>query len=248
MGSDQVILFVGLIITMAMVVIVVHELGHALAAKLCGWQCVGIGVMGLFIPWDKNVTVKTPFPRWSWTYFTGISVAFPKDPGRDKKWHYPVYLFSGLVASGAVIVTVAVVAWVLRNWMIAVLLIQPLVHLFFTLIPFGGSLATDGSKLKNLFAGGRPAELERLRFLVESSCIRGVIPSLSEEDFAVLTSSSQSQLNYFGYGYQLLAARELGDTTSAAEMESALTRLMAGHPHLIDALKLDVQSTELAQA
>jgi len=242
MTSDQVLLFVGLIIVQAMVVIVVHELGHAVVAKICGWQCVGIGVMGLFIPWDRKVDIKTPFPRWSMTYVTGIAVAFPKDPENDKKWHYPAYLFGGLIASGAIVVAVAATAWVLQSWIVTVLLIQPMVHMFFTLIPFRGSLATDGSKLKHIVHGGEPAAIERLRFLIETSCIKGTRPQLSEADYELLTSVHDSYLNYFGYGYRLMEARQNGEETLIAEVESKLSALLNEHEHLLDVLELTQHS------
>jgi len=241
MTSDQVILFVGLIIVQAMVVIVVHELGHAIAAKICGWQCVGIGVVGLFIPWDRNVDIKVKFPRWSMTYFTGIAVAFPKDPEKDKKWHYPAYLFGGLIASGAIVVAVVIAAILLKSWIVTVLLIQPLVHMFFTLIPFGGSLATDGTKLKHIVHGGQPAEVERVKFLIETSCIRGVRPHLNEEEYELLTTIRDPYLNYFGWGYMLMEAREAGDTSIATEAESKLTTLLDDHEHLVDVLDLGVR-------
>jgi len=238
MTSDQVLLFIGLIIVQAMVVIVVHELGHAVVAKICGWQCVGIGAMGLFIPWDRKAEIKTPFPRWSVTYFAGMTVAFPKDFENDKKWHYPAYLFGGLIASGAIVVAVAATAWILQSWLVTVLLIQPIVHMFFTLIPFGGSIATDGSKLKHLVHGGEPAAVERLKFLIETSCIKGTRPQLSEADYELLTSVHDPNLNYFGYGYLLMEARENGEETLISEVESKLSALLNEHEHLLDVLEL----------
>jgi len=234
----------GLILLMTVLVVVLHELGHAIAAKLCGWTCVGFGALGVFIPWDKGVSLKSPMPRFGLAYVTGLCVAFPKDFETDKRWHYPAYVAGGLIANGILILGTAIVAWSMESWVVAALLIQPIAHTLFTLFPARGALISDGTKLRYLVTPGRAQTRERLRFLTETALLCGTRPVLSESDYAILMSSRDISVQYLGYGYRLLQAREENDTDMIDELKSGLDTLARIYTHTFSSDPLEIFTTE----
>jgi len=216
---------IGLILLMSVLVVVFHELGHAVAAKLCGWTVVGVGILGVFIPWDKGVSLKSPMSRWSVSYITGSCVAFPEDFETDKNWHYPVCIAAGLFSNGVLIFGTSMIAWSMDSWVVAALLIQPIAHTLFMLVPANGALISDGTKLRYLVTPGRAQARERLRFMADTAILRGTRPLLSESDYEIMISSRDASVRYMGLGFRLLQARDDEDVDMIFKLRSQLDAL-----------------------
>lgn len=240
MTPTHALLVIGLILVVSALVIVIHELGHALTAKLCGWTCVGIGVVGVFIRWDKDVRLRSDMPRWGLSYVTGVCVAYPKDFASDKRWHYPAYVAGGLAANVVMILITSGIAWATGNCHILALLIQPAAHTVFSLIPLGGSLVSDGTRLRYLLRTGPRQDRARLRFMVEVSVLQGVRPVLTDADYALLMTSRDPAIRYMAYGYRLLQARNDEDVDMIFQMRAELDTLTQAHKQIQSWDPLDV--------
>jgi hypothetical protein len=201
-----------LAIVCGFIALIIHEVGHAVVARACGWESDFLILFGLVVPLTaRGRRVAREYKDFQGSMLGGAASVFPSEEQTDARWHYPAVLAGGpgiTLVLFLLLLALSVLLEVEELWIVGLMF---LANGIASLLPLTtGLMTTDGKRIWNLMRGGTYAEVERLRLRIGVAISNGTPPDLSEKELELLRSSRDKAAQYFGYAYSISRCRDMG--------------------------------------
>ena len=206
--------------------IIIHEIGHAIVAKLCGWKCVYLFVCGFIITFHKGIRINL-LSKSDFSLMGGAIAILPPQNNIVRSSHYAFILLGGALLNLVVFAMLFAIGVVFQNIYLLALSAMPIANTVSCMLPIKFKFSTtDGRKIINILKGGNTALEEILRLRICIALIEKTIPDLSDSELTLLISSEDKLSQYFGYAYKMLCAREKGMIEVCLQAENDLKILI----------------------
>jgi hypothetical protein len=208
-----------LIVPLFVAVVVVHELGHLVAAAASGGTILGMGIGPLWI-WRRRRGVRLAW-RAALHGTSGLALAVPASH-RGIPRQMIVFAAGGPLANMICAAIMLPLAWPRIGhphgvWQAAgfAFAVQSLAVGILNLLPIGKSQSTDGSLIAAWWRGGAEMETSARALAMYDYSLRGMLASeMPVEAVASLESNKVVGVRFFGRYIALRAAQQLGDRTA----------------------------------